>query len=793
MKRRWLKRLAGGALLLMLAAALALAWLWQQALPRREGTLGLQGLQQAVNVRYDERGVPHIQAQSEADLYRALGYVQAQDRLFQMEMARRLALGELAEVLGERLLETDKLFRTLGLRHKAEEMAARLDPQQPATAALRAYLDGINQFQAQGRLPPEFRLLGISPRPFTPRDTLAVSGYLAYSFAAAFRTEPVLTHIRDQLGPAYLSIFQDAAPAPAPALALNQGTWQALARLGQASLAAHELAGLPLLEGSNAWVIAGQRTASGKPLLAGDPHIAFSLPSVWYEAHLSAPGFELYGHHQALSPFALLGHNQDFGWSLTMLQNDDVDLVAERLNPQDPSQVWHQGRWVALQKRQETIRVKNAADVTLELRRSPHGPLITDAFAQTLGDQPVALWWTFLQSENPLLEAFYRLNRANSLAAARQASALIHAPGLNVLWAHRGGDIGWWAAARLVARPPGVDPRFILDAAQGEADKPGFLPFERNPQEENPRRGYIASANQAPGADAPPGYYNHPARARRLEAALQASTGWDMDRAQALQRETGTAYATELLRHMLPALKDQVQGEREQRLWQQLADWDGRYELPSTAATLFQQLLYDVASAALRDELPPAMFDQLLKTRAIDGALQRLLADAASPWWDNRGTPAREDRTQVLHQAWKAAVAHLQALYGENASAWTWGRSHTLTHGHPLGRIKPLDRLLNVGPFAVPGTREVPSNFAAPLGPAPWAVNYGPSTRRVIDFAQPGQTRGINPVGQSGVPGDRHYRDQAALYHQGASVPQHLLEAEVAAHTRSTLRLVPQP
>jgi len=539
-------------------------------------------------------------------------------------------------------------------------------------------------------------------------------------------------------------------------------------------------------------VIAGARTASGKPLLAGDPHIAFSLPSVWYEAHLSAPGFELYGHHQALSPFALLGHNQDFGWSLTMMQNDDVDLVAERLNPDDPGQVWHQGRWVALQVREESIRVKNAADVKLVLRQSPHGPLITDAFSPTLGTQPVALWWTFLRSENPLLEAFYRLNRAGSLAQARQASALIHAPGLNVLWAHRSGDIGWWASARLLARAPGVDPRFILDGAQGQADRHAFLPFERNPQEENPGRGYIVSANQAPAAGGP-GYYNPPARARRLDAELQSATGWDMDRAQALQGATDTAYAADTLRHLLPALEPLLQGEREQTIFQQLATWDGRYELQSPAATLFQQLLYEVAQAALRDELPPALFDALLKTRAIDGALQRLLADADSPWWDDGRTPEREDRARMLRMAWQAALAHLQALYGDDASAWTWDRAHRLTHAHPLGKIKPLDTLLNVGPFAVPGAREVPSNFAAPLGSAPWAVHHGPSTRRVVDFAQPGQARGTNPVGQSGVPGDRHYQDQAARYHQGGWAPQHLLEADVAAHTRGRLRLLPRP
>jgi penicillin amidase len=710
-----------------------------------------------------------------------------------MEMVRRLAQGELAEVLGPALLDTDKLFRTLGIRRRAAEAARQLDPQHPATQGLLAYLDGINQYQASRALPLEFKLLGIAPRPFTPQDTVAVSGYLAYSFAAAFRTEPVLTHLRDALGAAYLSIFRpESSPGSnAKALALDDATWRQLGQLARLSLEAVDRAGLPLLEGSNAWAIAGSRTASGKPVLAGDPHIAYGLPSVWYEAHLSAPGFELYGHHQALSPYALLGHNQDFGWTLTMFQNDDIDLIAEKPNPRNADEVWHRGRWVALETVVETIRVKKAPAVELRLRRSPHGPIITDAFKDTLGGQPVALWWAFLDTENPILEAFYELNRAQGLAQARAAASKIHAPGLNVVWASASGDIAWWAAARLPLRPPGVDGSFILDGSSGQADKPGFAPFSQNPQEENPPRGFIASANQAPAGNAPPGYYNLGERARRIEAALQTrERGWTVAHSQALQLEPGTDYGPQLLRLMLPDLRAQTSDAGEQALLVQLSDWDGRYTLESQSATVFNQLLYEVARASLADELPAVFFEQLLRTRAIDHALPRLLADPSSPWWDDRATPEKESRAQTLRRAWQASLAHLQALYGPDRANWTWGRAHTLTHVHPLGRQAPLDRLFNVGPFAQPGSREVPNNLAAPLGPAPWKVTYGPSTRRAIDWAEPGAARGINPLGQSGVLWDRHYQDQAALFHQGGSAPQHLLQADVQAHTRSILRLV---
>ena len=774
-----------------LAAGAWLAWTVWFPLPERQGSVAISGLKAPVTVRYDERGVPHIRAENEIDLYRALGYVHAQDRLFQMEMMRRLANGELAEILGPALLDTDRLFRTLRLRQHGQQRAASMDRSQASTLALLAYLDGINQFQERERLPIEFKLLGIEPRDFSAQDVWAVSGYLAYSFAAAFRTEPVLTHIRDQLGAPYLRIFQ-AEGQPARHATLEPATAQSLAQVASLSLQAIEEARLPLQHGSNAWALSGSRTASGKPLLAGDPHISFALPSVWYEAHLQAPGMELYGYHQALSPFALIGHNQAFAWSLTMFQNDDVDFVAEKTDPSRPDQVWHQGRWVPLQVEQEHIAVKGQEPVPIALRRSPHGPLITDVFRPGLSHQAVALWWTFLDSENPLLDAFHSLNRADTLGKAREAVGKIHAPGLNVVWANAGGDIAWWAAARLPLRPAGVDPRFVLDASRGEAVKLGYAPFAQNPQEENPARGYIVSANHQPsGLNPPAGYYNLPERARRIDAALRdPQRKWTLPESQGLQQDVTTSYAGKLLKILLAAVQDR--SAEDEALLRSLAQWDGAHSRDSVQATVFTQWLYETARAALLDELGPVHFEHLLKTRALDHALPQLLADPASPWWDRQATAQIETREDIVYQAWQASLQHLRSVLGADTRAWAWEKAHTVTHGHPLGRKKPLHLLFDVGPHGVPGGRELPNNFSHPLGPAPWKVTYGPSTRRVIDLSQPDRAVGGIPTGQSGVLFDRHYKDQAQAFHQGQDAAQHLLEASVQAHTRSTLTLRPQ-
>jgi penicillin amidase len=785
-----MKRSLSVLAIVIAVAAGAGYWYVQGKQPQRTGEVVISGLQAPVSVRYDARGVPHLQAQNETDLYRALGYVHAQDRLFQMEIMRRLARGELAEVLGSKLLPTDTLFRSLRIREQAERMVQRQDRQGPAWKGLQAYLDGVNQWQASHPKPMEFDILGIPARPFTAEDTLSIAGYLAYSFAAAFRTEPALTYIRDQLGPEYLKIFDlDWQPDGALATPLASADWRSLEQLARLSHDALGEVGIPQFEGSNAWAISGSRTRSGRTLLAGDPHIGFAVPAVWYEAELSAPGFNLYGYFQALNPFALLGHNRDFGWSLTMFQNDDVDLIAEKANPANAEQVMIDGQWQTLQQTQQQIAVKGEAPVDITLRRSPHGPIVNTVLGENAGPAPIAMWWAFLETENPVLEGFYQLNRADTLGKMRLAAVKIQSPGLNLVWANARGDIGWWAAAQLPIRPDGVNPAFILDGSSSQAQKLGFYPFSVNPQQENPASGYIVSANYQPPAAVPvPGYYNLADRGRQLDRHLaNPEVKWDVENSQALQLDTANDYGPRTLAPLLATLRSVAQGDQEKELVEQLAAWRGDYPLDSTSATLFNQFLYELAYAALHDELGDSWFPVLISTRAIDAALPRLAADADSPWWNQRGANQRTDRVAIVRQAWGKSLAHLRETFGKDPANWQWGKAHTLTHGHPLGVKKPLNLLFNVGPFAAPGTHEVPNNLSAKIGPAPWPVTYGPSTRRVVDFADAGQAVSINPVGQSGVPFDKHYADQAESYIEG----RYFRAKMGIVPAQSTLRLVP--
>lgn len=471
-----------------------------------------------------------------------------------------------------------------------------------------------------------------------------------------------------------------------------------------------------------------------------------------------------------------------------MFQNDDLDLIAEKVNPDNPNQVWYHGQWVEMTSTQQQIAVKGEAPVTVTLRRSPHGPIVNDAVGANGGTRPIAMWWAFLETPDPILDAFYELNRADTLEKARTASSKIQAPGLNVVWANAKGDIGWWASALLPKRQAGVNPAFILDGSTADADKDGYYPFSANPQEENPARGYIVSANAQPVSPTGmeiPGYYNLPDRGQQLNRQLSdSSVRWNLENSQKLQLGTTTDYGPRLLKPLLPVLREVVKDPAELKLVEQLAQWKGDYPMSSTTATLFNQFLYDLTYAAMHDKLGDDYFKALLSTRVVDAALPRLAADEHSPWWG-------KGRAETVKTAWQASIAHLKGLYGDDPGSWVWGKAHTLTHEHPLGQQKPLDRLFNVGPFDAPGSHEVPNNLSAKIGPAPWAVSNGPSTRRLIDFADPAHSLTVNPVGQSGVLFDKYYDDQAETYIEGGYEQVRLDEVEVSANTRSVLKLLP--
>ena len=797
---KFLKRAGLGIVVILVVLMGFGAWYLNSKQAVRSGELTLPGLTSPVEVRFDTFAVPHIYSQTETDAYYALGYVHAQERLFHMELLRRLAKGELAEIFGPKLVSTDRLFRTLRVRQFADDYVCGIDKTAPAVKASQAYLDGINQYIRTGPAPVEFDLLQIPKREFQLSDVISVAGYMAYSFAAGFKTDPVLTYVRDVLGPDYLKDLSYGL-AKAPPLKLLAGTHDSLARMaGLVADIETKYSPLGFFEGSNAWALRGEKTGSGKPILAGDPHISHSCPSVWYEAHLVTPEANLYGHFLSGVPMALMGYNQKIAWTLTMFQNDDVDMFVERPNPENPDQVWSDGRWQDLVIDREVIRVKDEKDVVVKVRISKHGPVINDAMDMLNQEKrPVAVSWGFHDFENDMLNGLYELSHTDSVFKAPKALEKLHAPGLNFVMADAGGNIGWWAVAKLPKRPDHVDPHFIQDGSDPANDYTGSWPFEANPQFINPASGMIISANHQPqdfGSGIVPGYYNIENRARRIEALLERKPGgWTAEDMKTIQLDTQSAYYREIKERQAAILKTIPavhQDAVSAKAFASFENWDGFHSLDTKGAAVFYTFYYYLIKATFEDDLGEDRFKAFLRTRLPDRAIPELTERKSSPWWDDRTTPKRETRKDIFGRAWSQSIERLRQVGGGDPDQWVWGDLHTVEYVHPLGRKKPLDRIFNIGPFKCEGSRDVPNYQGFHIGPPPFEVYIGPSTRRIFDFSDLAHSLGINPTGQSGLFFDEHFRDQAAMYMEGKYRTQLTDRAEVERATASLLTLSPE-
>lgn len=764
--------------------------------PQRSGELYLSGLFEPVEVLYDQWAIPHIYAQNDRDAYFALGYLHAQDRLFQMEMIRRLANGELSEILGPETLKFDKLFRTLGVHHISEATLKRLDKNSLAFRDVESYVQGINLFIKDGKAPVEFDIMGIPMRPFELSDPYSIAGYMAFSFVKAVTTDPMLAYVGLTLGEDFLAELepsfkmQSTVDSKHQTMQFLKGAWE----LAQSWDSLQQRFGL--FDGSNAWVIAGSRTRSGKPILANDPHINFSAPSVWFEAYLKTPTLSVYGHHIAGVPIALLGHNEYHAWGLTMLQNDNMDFFKEKANPDNPDQVWFQDHWEDVKKREERIKVKGADDVFLAVKTTRHGPIvneIVDGFNQY--EEPISAWWDYGSEENEVFLGFYELARSHGLEDAERAVSKIHSPGLNVVYANADGDIAWWTAARFPIRTPESFSKVLLDGSSGKDEFLGFYPFSSNPSQKNPKKGFIASANQDSFTSYSfrvPGYFNPPDRFDMIEKHLEDKTSdWTSEDVRSLHLNTEHLSYRRLLDVFLPIVAEKAlsSSELSQKAYSFLVDWDFQHRLNSQGATVFHELLANMIQLVFHEKLTDVYYDTFLKSHLIHMALDRVFTNENSPWLTDRD--GKSQRAELIGKAWNLTIANLQDKLGSDPKSWLWSRVHDVEHKHILGKVKPLDLFFNVGPFVVEGSTEVINNFLFAFSPGHKEVFAGPSTRRVIDFGNPTHSLGINPTGQSGYFANHHYRDQAALFHKGEYRLQLMEKADLESGDLKRLWLRP--
>ncbi len=747
--------------------AMGAAFFLRSKQPQHKGEKKLVGLQHNTEVLFDQWAIPHIYAENEHDAYHSLGYLHAQDRLFQMEMMRRLAKGELAEILGPDLVKYDKLFRTLGVPTIAKALARKIQKPDSHEASIKAYIEGINEFISTGSMPLEFQLLGIKPQDFEISDSFAIAGYMAFSFFKGIETDPFLTFLDEHFPPEFK---KEISPLPRQHQSSKKDSIE-IEALKSLSLFARNILDRPdFFDGSNGWVIAGQRTLSGKPILANDPHIGYSKPDVWYEAAIEYPGFKLYGHYLAGVPVALLGHSDKHGWGVTMLQNKDTDFYREKLNPENKNQVWFRDHWEDLVSHSETIKVKGAADVVIEIKSSRHGPIVNDVIDgfDKIKD-PISVLWSFADEDNEVFEAFYNLARAETVEAAEHAASQIRAPGLNIIYANAKNDIAWWTAARFPIRKADAKGKFLLDGASGLDEYQGYYSFASHPKLLNPKQGFIVTANQNPFKNHPyevAGYYNPDYRYDHIHRDLASKDkGWTVDFVKDVQLQTQNESYRSIRAELVSLLENEKATELEAAALTLMRDWDLKHSIESLGATVFHEVMGTLVEKIFLERLTKTFYDSFRGTNLIHDALVRIISNEHSPWWtdkDGKGT-----RKEWVLEAWHKSVSALEKTLGPQPTKWNWGRVHTVEHKHWLGYSKLLGWIFNVGPLASHGSSESINNANFKMGPGLHEVKYGPSTRRVIDFVNAGESWGILPTGQSGYFANSHYRDQSPLYHQG--------------------------
>jgi len=801
---KFLKRfLISLAILVFLAIAGLFIYL-QYLNPDRNAELKLPGLKDKVEVLYDNYGIPHIYASNEEDLMYAFGYVHAQDRLFQMEILRRLADGRLSELFGEKALNSDKFFRTLSFREHAKWTidSSYADKNAPYVKAAYAYVKGVNHYINTGKTPIEFTLAGIPKTPYTIEDMEIVMGYMGYTFVATFDTEAIASLIHAKLGKSYYSDVLSQWPDSSHRIPVkgsgSDSTLQLLGQLSAFMSSLQEDLPYPPFYGSNGWVISGKKTKSGKPLLSNDTHIRFAQPSVWYEAHLESPELSIYGNFIAGAPFPALGHNRNGGWGITMFENDDADLYREKSNPNNRQQVWYKDHWEDLKERREIIRVKDSSDVVLNVKKSRHGYLINEVLDDTReSKEPIALWWVYHQFPSQHIKVFYDLAHAKNVADAGRAVAPLTSPGLNFMWGDREGNIAWWAAGKIPVRPAHVDPQIILDGSTGADDPTGWLNFSQNPQIINPERGALYTANNQPedmGTGLVAGYYVPSDRAERIEEVLFSDkNNWTEDDSRALINDVKATSYRRLLAAVLPAIDMNELTPGAKQDYEMLMKWDGSHDLDDAEPTVYYRFLYHVFKNTLDDELGREASDQLQSTHSFRRNAASLLKNDASGWWDNVGTPAKENRRQILTRSLNEASSWLVQQMGEDRTKWAWKHVHTLEHKHPLGIIPVVGKYFNVGPIPVPGGRETLNNLEFAIDSSgKYPVRAGPALRRIIDFGSPETGYSVNPTGQSGYFMSKHYSDQAAMFAEGGKRPELMNRNDIERLVSGRMTLRPQ-
>lgn len=784
---RWFHRIFKILMVGLLALALALGvWVFHTQ-PLHDGSLRSEGLSQPVQIKRDDADVVHIFAQSDRDAAFALGFAHAQDRSWQLEFNRRLMHGELSEILGEVTLPTDKLMRTLGVMQAAEQQLASL----PADVReqLTAYSAGIQAFHAnrpQG-LPPEFALLRTPPGgkksvAWEPVDSVAWSLVMALDLGGNWGNEFARMVAARTLSTAQLWDLYPPYPGEKPASGVDLAKLYRELGVYKTKVDIKASFSLPVIgepgfnegRGSNNWVVAGSHTASGKPLLANDPHLALSAPAIWYYAHLKTPNTDVIGASLPGLPFVVLGRNAYVAWGFTNTGPDVQDLYLEQIDAANPTRYKTPIGWQTFDTRTETIAVKGQPDVTHVVRSTRHGPVISDAQAAhaevlDVSRFVLALRWTALDADNRTLVAGVKAQKARSVAELVQAYADNHSPTQNIVMADTQGHVAYKAAGRVPVRRADNDIRGVAPAPGWDAryDWSGWVAYADMPFDEA-KKGWVATANQR---ITPPNYphylgqdWHTPQRFERIEQVLQSKPKHDVKDMQALQNDT-LSLSTQALLPVLKATTSQHPLAAKAR--QTLEGFDGRMQANRPAPLIFAVWADELTRGLVEPKLGVDVFKAQYGKRHFRMLLEQVMQQRDSVWCAPK--TCAEQSTAALDRA----LDRMAAQHGQTPADWRWGDEHVALSLHrPLGQVPVLRELFNV---------KVPSDgdmFTVNVGQywagekyLPFANRHAASLRVVYDLSDLEQSQFIYQTGQSGLVWSDNYRDMKQAWASGQYRP----------------------
>ncbi|MCK5822186.1 MAG: penicillin acylase family protein [Bacteroidales bacterium] len=759
-----------------LAILIVAGWLFVRnitngPLPDYNQDIQLSGLQAPVEVIRDSFAIPHIYAENQKDLYMAVGVVMAQDRLWQMDLLRRVTTGRLAEILSDDLLEVDQLMRSLEMSKKSTRMFAQADPQ--LRECIMAFTDGVNQFieQNQKHLPFEFKLLGYTPEQWEPIHSVNLIGYMAWDLSTGWPNELTLFKVRGKVDEKKFSDFVPNIPGQStsvyPDFQLDKNEGEVLTALQNITIKLDEL-GLDVFRGSNNWVASGSKTKSGKPLLANDMHLGLSIPGIWYQMHQVIPGkLNVTGVVLPGQPMIVAGHNQNIAWGFTNVMTDGLDFYEETVNPDNPNEYLVDGEWRKFRIVEEQV-LNKAGDTLVMINKFTHrGPIVTDIKA--ISGKTISMSWVGLFDSNEL-RTVYGLNQARNWTEFREAIKTFVTVNQNIVYADTEGNIGLHSTIGIPLRESGGIGVYPGDTSL--YDWKGLVPFEELPFSFNPESGFLSSANNRTTDPDYPHYisswFDLPYRQDRIQELLKSNDKIGIEDFIAIQADQHSKMAEKFNPVFVQELmKSDELTEIEKDALETLRTWDFSLSRESVAATIFEYMYFNTCKELVEDELGEELFTEFSgKKIMVKNFMENILINQESSWCDNIQTPDnKETFNQIVTSAFKKSLSDISTSMGSNTDKWAWGDIHQITLEHPLSSANLIDKLFNLsrGPYPVGGSFHTVCPYSYSFMD-PGSINHGASHRHIFDLSDWDKSLTVIPTGNSGIPASPYYCDQSKLY-----------------------------